>query len=111
MKDIRVLLVDDHPVVRAGLRAMLTAFEGISVATEAADGEAALKELKRLQILGDRADVVLENFTPRVLDKLGFRRGLWFDEPRRDGGVDTLVGCSLDAQAMFGTSRRRVTDG
>ncbi|QCO98433.1 response regulator transcription factor [Arthrobacter sp. 24S4-2] len=59
MKDIRILLVDDHPVVRAGLRAMLTAFEGISVAAEAADGEAALKELKRLQILGDRVDVVL----------------------------------------------------
>ncbi|CAM3090631.1 Transcriptional regulatory protein LiaR [Arthrobacter ulcerisalmonis] len=59
MKDIRILLVDDHPVVRAGLRAMLTAFEGISVAAEAADGEAALKELKRLQILGERVDVVL----------------------------------------------------
>jgi DNA-binding NarL/FixJ family response regulator len=59
MKDIRILLVDDHPVVRAGLRAMLTAFEGISVAAEAADGEAALMELKRLQILGERVDVVL----------------------------------------------------
>lgn len=53
------MLVDDHPVVRAGLRAMLTAFEGISVAAEAADGDAALKELERLRILGDRVDVVL----------------------------------------------------
>jgi len=34
MNHIRVLLVDDHPVVRAGLRAMLTEFEGISVAAE-----------------------------------------------------------------------------
>jgi DNA-binding NarL/FixJ family response regulator len=59
MNDVHVLLVDDHPVVRAGLRAMLTAFEGISVAAEAADGEAALKEIKRLQILGDPVDVVL----------------------------------------------------
>lgn len=59
MKDIRVLLVDDHPVVRAGLRAMLTAFEGISVAAEAAEGEAALNEVKRLQMLGDPVDVVL----------------------------------------------------
>lgn len=59
MKEIRVVLVDDHPVVRAGLRAMLTAFEGISVAAEAADGDAALKELERLRILGDRVDVVL----------------------------------------------------
>ncbi|WP_104044380.1 response regulator [Arthrobacter sp. ZGTC412] len=59
MKDIRILLVDDHPVVRAGLRAMLTEFEGISIAAEAADGDAALKELKRLQTLGEKVDVVL----------------------------------------------------
>ncbi|MGY2744005.1 response regulator [Arthrobacter sp. UYCu723] len=59
MNDICILLVDDHPVVRAGLRAMLTEFEGISVAAEAADGDAALKELKRLHILGDPVDVVL----------------------------------------------------
>lgn len=59
MNDIRILLVDDHPVVRAGLRAMLTEFEGISVAAEAADGDAALKELKRLQTLGDPVAVVL----------------------------------------------------
>src|SRR3954454_8002778 len=38
----------------------------------------------------------------RVLDKLGFVRGLWFDEPQRDGGVDTLVGCSLDVRRILG---------
>jgi len=59
LNDIRILLVDDHPVVRAGLRAMLTEFEGFSVAAEAADGDAALRELKRLQTLGDPVDVVL----------------------------------------------------
>ncbi|MGZ6804138.1 MAG: GNAT family N-acetyltransferase [Nocardioidaceae bacterium] len=37
----------------------------------------------------------------RLLDKLGFTRGLWFDEPRADGGVDTVVGCSLDVAAVF----------
>jgi DNA-binding NarL/FixJ family response regulator len=59
MNNIRILLVDDHPVVRAGLRAMLSAFDGISVAAEAADGEAAIKELKRLEILGEPVHVVL----------------------------------------------------
>ena len=59
MNDIRVLLVDDHPVVRAGLRAMLSDFEGITVAAEASDGGAALDELSRLHALGEPADVVL----------------------------------------------------
>jgi aminoglycoside 6'-N-acetyltransferase len=38
----------------------------------------------------------------RVLDKLGFERGLWFDEPQSDGRVDTVVGCTLDVRRMFG---------
>jgi DNA-binding NarL/FixJ family response regulator len=35
---IRVLLADDHPVVRAGLRGMLAAEADIEVAGEAASG-------------------------------------------------------------------------
>lgn len=50
----------------------------------------------------------------RVLDKLGFNRGLWFDEPQRDGRVDTVVGCTLDVGKVLGrvfaSSRRQVTD-
>jgi RimJ/RimL family protein N-acetyltransferase len=38
----------------------------------------------------------------RVLDKLGFTRGLWFDEPQQDGRVDTLVGCTLDVVRVLG---------
>ncbi|WP_426764357.1 response regulator [Pseudarthrobacter sp. 1G09] len=57
--EVRVLLVDDHPVVRAGLRAMLAGFEGIAIAAEASDGRAALKELNRLSALGEPPDVVL----------------------------------------------------
>ena len=47
----------------------------------------------------------------RVLDKLGFIRGLWFDEPHSDGTVHTMVGCALDVAAVFGRSRRQVTHG
>jgi DNA-binding NarL/FixJ family response regulator len=39
---IRVLIVDDHPVVRRGLRALLEVQDGIAVAGEAGDGPAAL---------------------------------------------------------------------
>ncbi|HUQ98062.1 MAG TPA: LytTR family DNA-binding domain-containing protein [Gemmatimonadaceae bacterium] len=46
---VRTLVVDDEPVARAGLRAMLTAFEWVEVVGEAADGETALAEINRLQ--------------------------------------------------------------
>jgi DNA-binding NarL/FixJ family response regulator len=42
-RPIRVLIVDDHPVVRQGLRALLQVQDGIEVAGEAGDGEAAVK--------------------------------------------------------------------
>ncbi|MDO4919592.1 response regulator transcription factor [Kocuria sp.] len=41
----RVLLVDDHPVVRAGLRAVLESVGDIAVCAEAQDGRAALDVL------------------------------------------------------------------
>ncbi|HED34715.1 MAG TPA: response regulator transcription factor [Gammaproteobacteria bacterium] len=41
MKEITVLLVDDHEVVRAGYSRLLEATEGISVIAEAEDGETA----------------------------------------------------------------------
>ena len=59
MNNIRVFLVDDHPVVRAGLRAMLGDLQGITVVAEAADGGAALAGLAKLHTLGEPADVVL----------------------------------------------------
>lgn len=37
----------------------------------------------------------------RMLDKLGFTQGLWFDEPRSDGTVDTMVSCSLDVRRVL----------
>jgi RimJ/RimL family protein N-acetyltransferase len=38
----------------------------------------------------------------RILAKAGFTQGLWFDEPRPDGSVDTVVGCSLDVARVLG---------
>ncbi len=43
---IRVLVVDDHPVVRRGLSALIATFAGFAVAGEAVDGEQAVKEVQ-----------------------------------------------------------------
>ncbi|WP_375430543.1 response regulator [uncultured Friedmanniella sp.] len=41
---IRVLVVDDHPVVRRGLAALIATLPGFAVAGEAVDGETAVKD-------------------------------------------------------------------
>lgn len=51
---IKILIVDDHPVVREGLRAILETEAGISVAGQAATGEDALLRFGEL-----RPDVIL----------------------------------------------------
>jgi NarL family two-component system response regulator LiaR len=48
-RPIRVLLVDDHAVVRKGLRALLDRESGIEVTGEAEDGEQALRVADRLR--------------------------------------------------------------
>jgi DNA-binding NarL/FixJ family response regulator len=60
---VRVFLVDDHPVVRQGLRAFLESRDGIDVVGEAGDGEAAVESIGRLV-----PDVVLMDL---VMPKLG----------------------------------------
>ena len=68
---IRVLVVDDHAVVREGLRAFLELQEGIEVAGEAADGDQAVAEATRL-----RPDVILMDLVMPHLDGVAAMRAL-----------------------------------
>lgn len=60
---IRILVADDHPVVRNGLTALLRTLPGLEVAGEASDGEDAVREAQLL-----RPDVVLMDVRMPVLD-------------------------------------------
>ena len=68
---IRVLVVDDHAVVREGLRTYLALQDGIEVVGEAADGEEALAAAERL-----RPDVILMDLVMPGLDGAGAMREL-----------------------------------
>lgn len=58
MKPIRVLLADDHKLVRAGFRAMLNTLGNIEVIAETGDGREALELLRQ-----HRPDVALVDIT------------------------------------------------
>ena len=61
-KKIKVLIADDHAIVREGLRAILEAQPDIEVVGEAVDGQAAVEKAKQL-----KPDIVIMDLTmPRM---------------------------------------------
>ena len=54
MTPLRIVLADDHPVVRSGLRALISTLDGIEVVGEAADGREGMERAAELN-----PDVVL----------------------------------------------------
>ena len=76
----RVVIADDQPMVRAGLRSLLEGADGVEVVAEAPDGELALAAVRRY-----RPDVVLMDIRMPVLDGLAATRRLVAD------GADTRV--------------------
>jgi DNA-binding NarL/FixJ family response regulator len=68
---IRVLLVDDHAVVREGLRNFLALQDGMEIVGEASDGAEAIEQAERLE-----PDVILMDLVMPGLDGIGAMRQL-----------------------------------
>ena len=77
MADIRVLLVDDHLLMRLGLRTLLDPEPDIVVVGEAADGPEAVRLARRL-----RPDVVVMDLALPGLSGIEATRAIRQDNPR-----------------------------
>lgn len=84
---IRLLIVDDHPVVRDGLRGMFTGEPGFEVVGEAANGREAITRTRLF-----RPDVVLMDLRMPELDGVSATRELLAE----DGDVRVLVLTTYD---------------
>lgn len=77
MNKIRVLVVDDHTIVREGVRILLEAQADIEVVGEAADGEEALLRVRELE-----PDIVLIDLAMPRLNGLDATRAIKRDYPQ-----------------------------
>jgi two-component system, NarL family, nitrate/nitrite response regulator NarL len=89
---VRLMLVDDHPLVRDGLRARLESVPGLRVVAEAADAQTALDAA-----LAERPDLVLMDVGLRGVNGIETTRRLLQQLP----ALRVLVLSMLDAPATM----------
>jgi DNA-binding NarL/FixJ family response regulator len=88
--DLRVLVVDDHPLVRKTLSDILSEEDGLTVVGECEDGSLVVEAVARL-----RPDVVLMDYSMPVMD------GLAATEALRAADLQAMV-VVLTAEASVG---------
>ena len=87
---LHVMLIDDHPVVRAGLRAVLDSFGDIEVVAEGSDGSAEVPS---------GVDVVVTDIQMPGVDGIELTRRLV-----EEGGPPVLILTTYDTQANVVTA-------
>jgi NarL family two-component system response regulator LiaR len=98
---IRILLVDDHAVVRQGLKAFLATEADIEVVGEASNGREAVEQVKRL-----KPDVVLMDLVMPQLDGIGATAEIKASSP----DVDVIAMTSfIEDEKVFGAMRAGAT--
>jgi PAS domain S-box-containing protein len=88
---IRLLIVDDHEVMRQGLSALFADENDIEVVGEAEDGPAAIEQAHRL-----RPDVILMDFSMPIMDGISATRRI----------CEALPGTRVIGLSMYETSDR-----
>ena len=99
---VRIQLVDDHPVVRSGLRLLLGTIEDVEVVGESADGAAAVRDCLLL-----RPDVVLMDLTMPTMGGIEATRRIRAAQPE----VAVLILTMSDDDATLLTALRAGAGG
>ncbi|MFG2398556.1 response regulator [Streptomyces lydicus] len=112
---VRVLLADDHPVVREGLCAMLASDPGIEIAGQAGSGEEAVTQAERLA-----PDVVLLDLRMGGMDGVAAAGHILRRSPRSrvvivttyedDGDILRAVEAGAAGYLLKGTSRAQLVE-
>jgi DNA-binding NarL/FixJ family response regulator len=92
MEKIRVLIVDDHPVFRFGLRSLLTSIPEMEVVGEATSGEAAIEEATSLQ-----PDIILMDINMPGLNGIEATQQILSTQPE----IGILVITMFDDDSVF----------
>ena len=90
MTPIRIVIADDHPIVRSGLMGLLASQDDFDVVAEASDGRELVAAVQRT-----RPDVVLTDLRMPALDGVGAIREMCAAHP----GLKVLVLTTYDTDA------------
>src|ERR1700677_1722424 len=93
---VRILLVDDHPIVRQGLRTLLEGRPGWEVVGEASDG---VEALDKVEIL--KPDVVVLDVTMPRMNGLEACRLIQQRQKNKDSGLEVLFVTQHDSPQMM----------
>ena len=89
MRKIKVLIVDDHAILRMGLASLLSAKEGIEVIGDAEDGKSAIRLAKKL-----KPDVVIMDLMMPEMDGVEATKRLLEEMPEIKVLILTTFGAS-----------------